>query len=314
MVLDRAAGAVRHETIAGLPGLLRGGDLLVFNDVRVRPARLRGRLPTGGATEIVLLGECGEDVWECFGKPAKRLRIGTRIALPGGVEVEVVGNQDGRIRVSTRAIDDLSGYLAEHGEVPLPPYIRRPQGPSEDDRERYQTVFARREAAVAAPTAGLHFTESLLERLRAAGIGLAWVTLEVGPATFMPVRTEDLTGYQLDAERASIPAETVQQIRATKSAGGRVVAVGTTTTRTLESRAADPGGLAAGHFEAGAFLSESDQFRVIDGLLTNFHLPKSTLLVLVSAFAGRESVLAAYREAVRRRYRFYSYGDAMLIL
>jgi S-adenosylmethionine:tRNA ribosyltransferase-isomerase len=316
MVVERRGGGLRHETFAALETLLRGGDLLVFNDVRVRPARLRGRALSGGAVELLLLREVagGESVWECLGRPGRRLRAGARIALAEGRTAEVVAAGDGRLRVSFAAVGDVASFLERHGEMPLPPYIKRPAGPSAGDRERYQTVFAAPVGAVAAPTAGLHFTEPLLERLRAAGVDLAWVTLDVGPATFLPVRSPDLDSYPLEAERASIPAPTVNAIAAAKESGGRVIAVGTTTTRALESRAAEPGGLAPGEFWAGAFLRRSDQFRVIDGLLTNFHLPKSTLLVLVSAFAGRRRVLAAYEEAVRRRYRFYSYGDAMLIL
>ncbi len=314
MVVDRGAGFRSHEKIGALLDWLRRGDLLVFNDVRVRPARLHGRLVTGGAVELLLLREIEPGLWECLGKPTKRMRPGTWISLPEDRAVEVVDTRDGRVRVSMRDVDDLPAFLERCGELPLPPYIRRPEGPSRRDRERYQTVFARREGAVAAPTAGLHFTEELLEHLGEAGVGTAWVTLDVGPATFLPVRSEDLNGYPLEAEWASIPARTVSEIESTKGSGGRVIAVGTTTTRTLESRAADAAGLTPGDFWAGAFLSHSSQFRVIDGMLTNFHLPKSTLLVLVSAFAGRGPILDAYREAVRQRYRFYSYGDAMLIL
>ncbi len=314
LVVDRGGEGRRHAAIGALPGLLCSGDLLVLNDVRVRPARLRVRVPTGGAVELLLLREVDPGVWQCLGKPGKRLRPGARLDLPEGVAAEVVDNRDGRVSVMFHDLEDLPAFLDRHGEVPLPPYIRRPDGPSRRDLERYQTVFAREAGAVAAPTAGLHFTDELLERVHEVGVRVATVTLHVGPATFLPIRTEDLGGYRLEAERASIPERTVDEITATKRAGGRVIAVGTTTTRTLESRAASPGGLAPGEFWADAFLSQAGHFRVIDGLLTNFHLPKSTLLVLVSGFAGRERVLAAYREAVEQRYRFYSYGDAMLIV
>lgn len=314
LVVERGREKRRHTEICVLPDLLRSGDLLVLNDVRVRPARLRARVPTGGGVELLLLREVEPGMWQCLGKPGKRLRPGARLDLPEGVAAEVVDNRDGRVCVKFRDLADLPAFLDRHGEVPLPPYIRRPDGPSRRDLERYQTVFACEPGAVAAPTAGLHFTDNLLESVRDVGVRVATVTLHVGPATFLPVRTEDLGGYSLEAEQASIPERTVREIEATKRAGGRVIAVGTTTTRTLESRAAGPQGLTPGEFWADAFLSRASQFRVIDGLLTNFHLPKSTLLVLVSAFAGRERVLAAYREAVEQRYRFYSYGDAMLIV
>ncbi len=316
MVLGGDGGDPRHTDIGALPGLLRGGDLLVFNDVRVRRARLHGRAHSGGAVELLVLRELAPGIWDCLGRPARRLRVGARLVMAGDVEVEVVGVEagTGRLRVSLGAAGDVGAYLERHGEIPLPPYIKRPDGPSDGDGERYQTVFADPVGAVAAPTAGLHFSERLLDDLRRVGVELAWVTLDVGPATFLPVRAERLDDCSLEPEWASIPPATEHAIAAAKRRGGRVIAVGTTTTRALESRAAEPLGLRAGEFPAGAFLRERGQFRVIDGLLTNFHLPRSTLLVLVSAFAGRQRVLAAYEEAVRLRYRFYSYGDAMLIL
>jgi len=315
LVLGRGVNPVRHAAVVDLPGLLRGGDLLVFNDVRVRPARLHGRLASGGAVELLLVRELADGTWECLGKPGKRLRPDTVVRLPDGSTARVVAPvPGGRYAIDFGAGRSVEALLAEHGEVPLPPYIARPDGPLAADRDRYQTVFARRAAAIAAPTAGLHFTEALLAQLGAAGVPCAWVTLEVGPATFLPLRDDDVEGHALEGEWAEIPAATVDAIAAARAAGGRVIAVGTTTTRALESAARRPGGLAAGRRLAEAFIRPGFEFRVLDGMLTNFHLPRSTLLMLVSAFAGRERVLEAYAEAVRARYRFYSYGDAMLIL
>jgi S-adenosylmethionine:tRNA ribosyltransferase-isomerase len=315
MVVERAGEAVAHSGIEALPSLLRAGDLLVLNDTRVRPARLRCRLETGGAVELLLLADHGAGLWSCLAKPGKRLRPGTVLRLPdGGTAVLRTPTDAGRYAVGFGAATDVPALLRAHGEVPLPPYIKRPDGPLAVDRERYQTVFARRDGAIAAPTAGLHFTEPLLAALAAAGIESARLTLDVGPATFMPVRDGDLAAHRIEAEWAELPAATVEAIARARAEGRRVIAVGTTTTRALESAAARPGGLAAGSFWADAFIRPGVELRVIDGLLTNFHLPASTLLMLVCAFAGRRRVLDAYATAVRERYRFYSYGDAMLIL
>jgi S-adenosylmethionine:tRNA ribosyltransferase-isomerase len=221
---------------------------------------------------------------------------------------------EGRCEVRIEGRVDVAALLEEYGELPLPPYIKRPDGPTPLDRERYQTVFGRQPGAVAAPTAGLHFTERLLGELCAAGVELAWLTLEVGPATFMPVRSDSLRDHRMEGERADLPPETVEAITAAKREKRRVIGVGTTTARALESRAAQPCGLRPGSFLAESFLRPGVPFRVLDGLMTNFHLPGSTLLMLVSGFAGREQMLDAYAEAVALQYRFYSYGDAMLIV
>jgi S-adenosylmethionine:tRNA ribosyltransferase-isomerase len=314
LTLGRRDGAIGHGAITDLPSRLRAGDLLVFNDTRVRPARLFGRLDTGGAVELLLVRACRPGEWECLGRPAKRLRPGTAVRLAAGADAVVRERAGaGRYVVGFDPTVDVEALLAAHGEVPLPPYIRRPDGPLPLDGERYQTVFARRPGAVAAPTAGLHFSPALLAALAAARVGCAYVTLDVGPATFLPWR-DDQPDAVLEGEWAEIPAATVAAISATRAAGGRVVAVGTTTTRALESAARRPGGLASGGFWADAFVQPGFEFAVLDGLVTNFHLPRSTLLMLVSAFAGRQAVLAAYAAAVRERYRFYSYGDAMLIV
>ncbi|MDX2169426.1 MAG: tRNA preQ1(34) S-adenosylmethionine ribosyltransferase-isomerase QueA [Deltaproteobacteria bacterium] len=315
MVVERAGSGVAHRGVADLPGLLRRGDLLVCNDVRVRPARIYGRSAGGGAVELLLLGERAGG-WEALVRPGRRLRPGATVRLAE----EVVATVRERLPSGRALLDfpgdvDVPGLLERRGEIPLPPYIKRPDGPLASDRERYQTVFARRDGAVAAPTAGLHFTEPLLAACAAAGVAQATVTLVVGPATFLPWR-DDAPGQVLEGERAEIPAATIAAIARTRAAGGRVIAVGTTTTRALESAARLPGGLGAAadrRFDADVFMVPGFRFQVVDALLTNFHLPRSTLLMLVAAFAGRERILAAYAEAVRAGYRFYSYGDAMLI-
>jgi len=323
--LDRRSGAITHTMVSALPELLRTGDLLVVNDTRVIPARLFGRVASGGAIELLLIRPTvgtqvpipatgGEQTWLCLGKPAKRLRGGTTLILAGGSRAAVTTvHGDGRYSVTFEDGADVRALLDRHGEIPLPPYIRRPDGPLPLDDERYQTIFAATRGAIAAPTAGLHFTDGLVRALQARGVGLARLTLHVGPGTFLPVRVEDISAHVMDPEWCAIPAETAAAIDATKRAGGRVVAVGTTTTRGLESAATADGRVEAGAGWADGFIVPGHRFRVVDALFTNFHLPGSTLLLLVSAFAGREHVLRAYTDAIERRYRFYSYGDAMLL-
>jgi S-adenosylmethionine:tRNA ribosyltransferase-isomerase len=318
MVVDRAGGAPRHSSVGDLPGHLRPGDLLVANDTRVIPARLRGRTPTGGRVELLALHAGvavagGPPRWICMARPAKRLHAGAKIALDGGAQACVTRMLDhGRCEVELALGEPVLDYLQQHGEVPLPPYIRRPSGPHPEDRLRYQTIFARAPGAVAAPTAGLHFTQELVGQLQRVGIDVVTLTLHVGPGTFLPIRNEDPARHVMEPEWYEIPAQTVAAITSARADRRRVVAVGTTTTRALESAAAS-GELRAGSGWADVFITPGHEFRVVDALFTNFHLPKSTLLLLVSAFAGRETILAAYREAVAARYRFYSYGDAMLI-
>ena len=310
LVVTRDPATLAHETVAALPTLLRAGDLLVLNDARVVPARVRGRRPSGGRLELLLLEACDDDEWEALvrGSP----RVGERVHLPEGTGTWTAALGDGRWRLRLEVPVPVSAWLERVGEVPLPPYIRRPGGPTAVDRERYQTTFARVPGAVAAPTAGLHFTPGLLAAADAAGIGHVTLTLQVGPGTFLPVRGGDLDSHHMAPERYELPPATVARIEATRAAGGRVVAVGTTTVRTLESAAAT-GKLQAGHGEATLFIRPGHRFRAVDALLTNFHLPGTPLLALVAAFAGRSVMASAYAEAVRRRYRFYSYGDAMLI-
>jgi S-adenosylmethionine:tRNA ribosyltransferase-isomerase len=322
MVLNRQRDALSHSHVGALPQHLQPGDLLVVNDTQVIPARLFGRSAAGGAVELLLIRPVSsesssgakEPTWLCLGKPGRRLRVGAALSFPDGVCATVAAvHGEGRYSVAFDETTDVATLLARHGEIPLPPYIRRPDGPLPSDHSRYQTIFAAHPGAIAAPTAGLHFTDALIASLRARGIHIARLTLHVGPGTFLPVRSDDVTQHVMEPEWCEISPSTAQIIRDTKSRGGRVVAVGTTTTRALESAAAANGGVHAGALWANAFIIPGHRFRIVDALFTNFHLPGSTLLLLVSAFAGRARILAAYAEAVRQRYRFYSYGDAMLI-
>jgi S-adenosylmethionine:tRNA ribosyltransferase-isomerase len=313
-----------HHAVRDLPKLLRPGDLLVFNDARVIPARLFGKkAETGGRVELLLVEPlvtsppiAGER-WYCLGSASKGLKPGQKITFTENLGGIVVGNEpDGALVVElSLGGDALLAELWKQGEIPLPPYIASEHKPASDDPNatRYQTIFAKRPGASAAPTAGLHFTDRLFRELDAMGVRRAFVTLFVGPGTFLPVRTEDLSQHRMHSERYEIPQETVDLIRETKSKGGRVIAVGTTALRSLEAAGRD-GELRAGASATDLFLVPGSKFLVIDGLMTNFHLPKSTLLMLVAALAGRERILAAYEEAIAHRYRFFSYGDAMLIL
>ena len=313
LLLDRATGAIGHRSFRELPPLLRPGDLLVLNDTRVLPARLEAATPRGGRVEILLLEEEAAAAWWAWMKPGRRARVGAAFSLPGGFTARVrERGPEGRILLELTGSLPVRELLQRHGRMPLPPYIRRPADPK--DRERYQTVYAREEGAIAAPTAGLHFTEGILEAVHARGVAVAFLTLHVGVGTFKPVRVEEVTRHRMDPERFRIPEGTARAVKEARARGGRVVAVGTTTVRALESAADEGATLRAGEGQATLFITPGYRFRVVDGLLTNFHLPGTTLLMLVSAFAGRERVLAAYREATAGGYRFYSYGDAMVIL
>jgi len=314
LVLDRATGIVDHRAVRDLPELLRAGDLLVLNDTRVMAARVEARRHTGRRFELLMLEpEPGGQRWQALVRPSARVRAGEPLALPDGgeaVPLEALG--EGRWTLELRPALDPE-RLDRIGSVPLPPYIRR--DPTERDRERYQTVYAARPGAVAAPTAGLHFTPGVLDALRGRGVQTARLTLHVGIGTFRPVSAELVRDHVMHAERYEIPPETAAAVAAAHREGRRVVAVGTTSVRALEGSAAASGGLVRpGWASTDLFITPGYGFRVVGALLTNFHLPRSTLLMLVSAFAGREPVLAAYRAAVERRYRFFSYGDAMLIL
>jgi S-adenosylmethionine:tRNA ribosyltransferase-isomerase len=311
LVLDRD-GPERHARVRDLPRLLRPGDLLVLNDTRVIPARLFGRRAEGGGRmELLLVERLGDREWNALVKPGKRARPGTAIELAPGLTAEVIEkDEEGRYRL--RFSEPVEPHLERLGHVPLPPYIHRPDTP--EDRERYQTVYARSPGAIAAPTAGLHFSEELLREIEAAGVSIVRVTLHVGIGTFKPVSAERIADHRMESERYVIGEEAAAAIRRTRESGARVVAVGTTVVRTLESAALAAGGeVRAGGGATELFITPGFRFQVVDALLTNFHLPRSTLLMLVSAFAGRERVLAAYEEAIREGYRFYSYGDAMLL-
>jgi len=313
LTVDRASGALAHGTFADFAALPAPGDVVAINDSRVIPARLPARRRGGGAAEVLLVTREAEGTWRALVRPGARIRPPARLDLGDGDAVEIVATLEGgqrRVRLVGDGGDEA--VIRRRGQVPLPPYIARP--PDERDRERYQTVYAAAPGSVAAPTAGLHFTPAVLTGLAERGVALARLTLHVGPGTFRPVTDADPARHRLDPEAYVLPAETARAIAGARARGGKVWAVGTTVTRTLETRAAADGGVQAGAGWTSLFIRPGHTFRVVDHLLTNFHLPKSTLLMLVSAFAGRELVMRAYEEAIRRRYRFYSYGDAMLIV
>jgi len=317
LVVD-ARGRLEHRVFADLPEALAPGDLVVRNTTRVIPARLRGRRGGGGRTELLLVRPVGDREWECLARPASHLKTARKVCFGDGELTATILDKlgAGRVRVRFDWPDEepFDALLDRLGETPLPPYIdRRTGGPTAEDRERYQTVYARESGAVAAPTAGLHFTEHVFGALRDHGVEIADLVLHVGPGTFRPVKTARLSDHCMDPESYRIPPGTAEAIARARDQGRRVVAVGTTTTRAIEAAADAHGRVRAGPGATDLFIRPPYRFRVIDGLLTNFHLPRSTLLMLVCAFAGRDRVLAAYREAVAQGYRFYSYGDAMLL-
>ncbi len=314
LVLRRDTGAVSLEGVSSLPALLAADDLLLLNDVRVIPARLRARRPGGGEAELLLVRPLGGADWEVMARPAKRLHEGGALALVAGHAIPRERLAEGTWRVEFSPPLDEAG-LAAVGEVPLPPYIRREGGPSAADRERYQTVYARAGRAVAAPTAGLHFTPEMLEAVADRGVETARLTLHVGPGTFKPVQADDPREHRLDPEDYEVSPEAAVALNRALGAGRRVVCVGTTSCRALEhALAAGRGRVFPGAGRADLFIWPGHAFRGTGALLTNFHLPRSTLLMLVSALAGRERVLAAYATAVRNRFAFYSFGDAMLVV
>ena len=331
LVLKRPEGIAEHHAFSALPSFLKPGDLLVLNNSRVIPARLRGFKPdTGGEIEILLLEENGPLDWWVMLRPGKRVRPGTKIIFrthdgqASPLQAEVLAkNEEGHCRLRFSGVTDFSAALSTLGEMPLPPYINRnAPATGAEDRSRYQTVFARHDGSVAAPTAGLHFTDELLASLRAGGIGIEFVTLHVGHGTFAPVKADSVEDHVMHEERFEVSPETADAVNRAKAEGRRVIAVGTTSVLVIESVASEHGGqLVAGPGRTRIFLHPPATFAIVDALLTNFHLPQSTLLMLVSAFVapgehprGRDCLLAAYAEAVRERYRFFSYGDAMLIL
>ncbi len=311
MCLGKTSGKIEHHHFYELPDLLKKGDCLVLNDSRVIPARLLGNRSTGGAVEVVLLTDKGNGVWECLTRPGKKTHTGTKLSFGDGL-------------LSAQVIDEVAGgnrlikfnyqgifleVLEKLGKMPLPPYIKEEL----KDSERYQTVYSKVVGSAAAPTAGLHFTKELLSEIAAKGVKICYVTLHVGLGTFRPVKADNVEDHEMHAEYCIIPKETAETINNTKRNGGRVVAVGTTSCRTLESRAAEDGGIQPYSGWTNIFIYPGYKFKCIDALVTNFHLPESTLIMLVSALAGRENVLAAYNCAVENEYRFFSFGDAMFI-
>lgn len=313
LVVDRETGRLEHRRFRDLPRYLTAGDVLVLNDTRVIPARLFGlKEPTGGRVEVLLLERREPDVWEALVRPGRRVPAGSRVAFgQGGLRAVVLDRTEagGRL-LRFEPAGELDRRLGELGQMPLPPYIRAPLC----DPERYQTVYARQEGSAAAPTAGLHFTPALLRQVADHGVQVAYLTLHVGLGTFRPVQVERIEEHTMHAEYYAVPEATAAAVNKARRDGRRVVAVGTTVARTLEAAAGDDGAVRAGEGRTDLFIYPGYRWKVVDGLVTNFHLPRSTLLMLVSAFLGRERTLAAYEEAVRQRYRFFSFGDAMLIL
>jgi S-adenosylmethionine:tRNA ribosyltransferase-isomerase len=311
LTLNKATGETEHKHFFDLPSMLRPGDCLVLNNSRVLPARLLGRRSGGGACEVLLLIDRGEKVWECLVRPGKKLRTGARVTFGNGeLEAEIVGEVEGGNRLVRFEYEGIFLEVLERlGKMPLPPYIKEEL----EDSERYQTVYSKVVGSAAAPTAGLHFTEGLLEQIKGMGVKVCYVTLHVGLGTFRPVKAESLDEHEMHSEYCVISQETADVINDTKKNGGRVICVGTTSCRTIESWANEDGSMEAKAGWTNIFIYPGYRFKVLDALVTNFHLPESTLIMLVSALAGRENVLAAYEEAVRERYRFFSFGDAMFI-
>lgn len=312
MVLDRETGAVTHRHFYDIVDYLKPGDCLVMNDSRVLPARLLGHRPTGGAVEVLLLRDLGNKRWECLCKPGRKMQVGNEVIFGNGELTATVAEvqEDGNRVVEFHYEGIFLEVLERLGKMPLPPYIKEEL----QDQECYQTVYSREVGSAAAPTAGLHFTQELLDKIRAKGVKTAFVTLHVGLGTFRPVKAEEITDHHMHSELCMLNQETADMLNETRRSGGRIICVGTTSCRTLESLVHPDGTFAAGSKWTEIFIYPGYTFRAMDGLITNFHLPESTLVMLVSAFAGREHVLAAYKEAVAQRYRFFSFGDAMCIL
>jgi len=317
LVLDRSADAWADRQFSQLPSYLESGDVLVVNNTRVFPARLIGhRIPSGGKAEIFLVKQTAKSSWEALVKPGKRLKEGAQVGFSDVDLVATVGKPtvEGRKIIHFETSQDFYEVLNQVGQTPLPPYIKREEGPTKADDERYQTIFASQRGAIAAPTAGLHFTDEVRQAIQNKGVSIAEITLHVGYGTFKPVQVTDISRHRVDPEFVIIDEQNAERINAAKRKGGRVVAVGTTSTRALESFSNDQGYVAAGEGFADLTIIPGYQFQIVDGLLTNFHLPGSSLLLLVSALAGKSFVLNAYKHAVAENYRFYSYGDCMLLL
>ena len=312
LVLNKENGAWEHKHFFDLPSYLRSGDCLILNNSRVLPARLLGnRLPGGGACEVLLLIDRGDNIWECLVRPGKKMRVGAKVSFGDGELVgEVVEELPGGNRLVKFSYEGIFLEVLDRlGKMPLPPYIKAEL----QDRERYQTVYSKVNGSAAAPTAGLHFTPELLAQLKEMGVNIGYVTLHVGLGTFRPVKEDEITDHEMHSEYCVIPQETADLINETKRNGGRVICVGTTSCRTIESWAGEDGTMRASTGWTNIFIYPGYRFKVLDALVTNFHLPESTLIMLVSALAGREETLVAYEEAVKERYRFFSFGDAMFI-
>ena len=311
LALDKATGAISHRLFYDILDYLKPGDCLVMNNSRVLPARLLGNRPTGGAVEVLLLRDLGDKKWECLVKPGKKMQVGHNVSFGNGELTATVTavQEDGNRVVEFHYEGIFLEVLERLGKMPLPPYIKAEL----EDQERYQTVYSKESGSAAAPTAGLHFTEELLDKIRAKGVQTAFVTLHVGLGTFRPVKAEQITEHHMHAELCMIGEETASVLNDTKRNGGRIICVGTTSCRTLESLVNEDGSFEAKSKWTEIFIYPGYQFKAMDGLITNFHLPESTLVMLVSAFAGRENVLKSYAEAVRESYRFFSFGDAMFI-
>lgn len=317
MIVRRGSQTITHGKVTDLPRILESGDLLVVNDTKVIPSRLYGtKIRSGGRVEVLLLEEMSPGMWKAMCRMSGRVRPGISLDVAQGmVTATVVSVGDaGEVVLDVKSHGDLQEVLENHGMLPLPPYIKRPGGPIPEDRIRYQTVYANKPGAVAAPTAGLHFTPRIFAELESRGMSRVSVTLHVGAGTFKPVKSDEVDDHVMESERYSIPGETAAAIRKTRDRGGRVIGVGTTTVRALESGFLSHGGIVECSGRTSLFIKEPFQFRVVDAILTNFHLPRSTLLMMISAFAGRDLVRRAYSEAVCEKYRFYSYGDCMLVL
>ncbi|MGI8640313.1 MAG: tRNA preQ1(34) S-adenosylmethionine ribosyltransferase-isomerase QueA [Pyrinomonadaceae bacterium] len=315
LVVNRGEKSLQDEHFYNFPNFLKEDDILVLNNTKVFPARLFGTSETGAKIELLLVREIENQIWETLARPARRLKTGKKIIFNGNLAAEVLDiTREGRVVVKFEADSDFNETLEEIGQTPLPPYIKRDEGSLDKDRERYQTVFAKQRGAIAAPTAGLHFTPQILEEIKNPGVCIAEITLHVGYGTFEPVRVSDLSEHKVLPEMCEISEQTAEILNKAKAENRRIIAVGTTTTRALESSADETGKISAGKRLANLTITPDYKFKVINGLLTNFHLPQSSLLVLVSTFGGYELIIKAYKHAVESQYRFYSYGDCMLIV
>lgn len=315
LVIDRHTGKFTDHMFAELPSFVRAGDVIVVNNTKVFPARIIGRSDTGARIEAFLVNENSDGSWDVLARPARRLRVGKRIIFDDAMSAEVIQMlPDGKVRLRFDLKGDLFEILDQIGLTPLPPYIRRDRAAIDTDRERYQTVYAKERGAIAAPTAGLHFTPEIFELLTDAGAEIAEITLHVGYGTFEPVRADDLAEHRVSPETYNISERTAESLDRARAEGRRIVAIGTTTTRALESAIEVTGRIRSGNGIADLTITPGYEFRVVNALLTNFHLPQSSLLVLTAAFGGHEAIMDAYDHAVRSKYRFYSYGDCMLIV